>query len=107
MAWKNMKTIWKWPLERGVRHQHVTMPIGTTIISVGLQGMDVCIWGVCDPTAPPEVRAFFVAGTGHELSQGLGRHLGTAIMPDDQGHVYHVFEAIQPLPASWLEESNR
>jgi hypothetical protein len=78
------------------------MPVGIEIVAVAAQNTEIYIWGICNPEAAKEERAFIVISTGDDLSNSHGEHIGT-VLPGD-GSVYHVFEANSSLPGAWIEE---
>ncbi|EIL4347344.1 hypothetical protein LLL46_003594 [Salmonella enterica subsp. enterica serovar Saintpaul] len=88
-----MNTIWKYVLEPQIT---LDMPAGATILSVGAQGDDICLWARVDTDAPAEPRRFLVAGTGMPLSESFNgaRFIGTVQMTlAGVSLVMHVFEA--------------
>ena len=90
-----MKTIYKFKLPiRDVAEQYI--PKGSKVLSVGMQGDNLCFWAEVD-TAEKEfvLRRFRVAGTGYPLECGmkLGRFLGTVF---ERVFVWHVYEEKDP-----------
>jgi hypothetical protein len=67
------------------------MPIGAEILYVDTQRGDVCLWARVEPGADTEARRFRFAGTGHELGDGVGRHVGSCLMHEGR-LVFHIFE---------------
>jgi hypothetical protein len=89
----DMRTIWKYPVPAS-RRGAVEMPKGAKILTVQMQGDDVCMWAMVDPAAPLERRQFLVVGTGHDIPGADAlTYLGT-FQPDEGGSplVFHVFE---------------
>lgn len=82
------KTIWKYTLDLA-GSQTIRMPRGAEILSVAVQANEFRLWALCDPEAPIEPRVILVHGTGHPITDSLGRHIGTVI---DGSFVWHVFE---------------
>jgi len=83
--------IWKFPLTIN-SHQIKEMPYNTKILSVGLAGGEVCIWGLCNPTEVIEKRHFRVIATGEDIKTTLllsGKFIGTVV---DEPFVWHIFE---------------
>lgn len=72
----------------------IEMPQGAQVLSAKIdpQG-DVCIWAIVNPELKNELRTFFVAGTGWELSDAFsGKPIdfyGTVIQ---EPYVWHIFE---------------
>lgn len=86
-----MKSIWKFPLETS-DEQEVTMPAGSQILCVQMQGQMMCLWAKVDQyTTERERRHILIRGTGHRLDGNEGLYIGTVQM---QGGalVWHVFE---------------
>jgi len=61
-----MNTIWKFPFEIADDF-YLTMPKGSQLLAVAMQGDMPCLWAIVDPEAPKETRKFHLSGTGHEL----------------------------------------
>lgn len=88
-----MKTIWKYILESQTT---LDMPADATILSVGAQDNDICLWALVDTDAPAELRRFLVAGTGMPLTETFNgaRFIGTVQMVQASVNlVMHVFES--------------
>ena len=83
--------VWKYPVKVDDRFS-VEMPKGAEVLHVDLQRGGVFMWARVDPAAPPEIRSFRLAGTGHELAGDVGRHVGSFMLAGG-GLVFHVFEA--------------
>jgi hypothetical protein len=88
-----MRTIHKAVLQI-VDAQHVMMPAGASILSIGVQLNDICVWYICDTVnAVNERHLFDIYGTGNLMPDGdLGLFLGTVLTHDDS-LVWHVFHA--------------
>jgi hypothetical protein len=67
----------------------VAMPHGAVILSVQMQGADLCVWALVEPGREPEARIFEVYGTG-AVFDSLG--LEHAATVQDGAIVLHVFE---------------
>lgn len=86
-------TIWKFAtaLDAIGNVNTIPMPRGADILSVGKQGLAVCLWARVNPKAPNEVRFFAFVGTGKD-APSAGRFLGTTQFDLGQPLVVHVFE---------------
>ena len=78
-----MKTIYKYNLS-----QPVHMPWGSTVVKVGIQNGQCCIWALVDTNAPVEERRFVVVGTGSEIDDNMV-YVGTMF---EEPFVWHVVE---------------
>lgn len=88
-------TVWKFPLSVA-DDQPVSMPRGAQILSVQMQGAQLCMWALVDPEAPKEVRRFRIVGTGHQFDEAPAHvHRGTFQMHGG-ALVFHVFERVAP-----------
>lgn len=87
-----MHTIWKYELKIA-DEQTIRMPIGATILSVGLQGGLLVMWAKVDPAkwgaGRAEDRTIYVMGTGNPFDEDAKQFIGTVQMPN--GLVWHVF----------------
>lgn len=85
-----MRAIYKYPLETA-EYQQVALPVGHKILSVQLQGRQLCLWAVVDVNQPSTVlREVYMVGTGHpfDADQLLPHYFATV----QQGvYVWHVF----------------
>ena len=85
-----MKTIWKYQLRHLVTV--LDMPSGAEILTVQMQGEDLCIWALVDPSQPNEARQFHVYPTGAiEAPDSAECYVGTVMNLNDS-QVWHVFE---------------
>lgn len=90
-----MKTIWKFQLLNEKR-VHISVPVGTRILSAGYQAGHVCVWGIVDSTAPTlEAREIAVVWTGGDAPSEPFNFLGTIVLGADEGFVLHVFEILK------------
>lgn len=84
------KAVWKYALDSDVNPLEI--PKGSTILSVGMQGLTLTAWALVNlDSQENEVRTLHVYGTGHEIpvdSLTL-RYLGRV---DDGQFIWHVFE---------------
>jgi hypothetical protein len=62
-----MSTIYKYVLSQP--YQGVSMPNGAEILSVQLQGENVCLWAKVNPSEPMRIRNIWMFGTGHPLPE--------------------------------------
>ena len=53
------------------------MPEGAEILCVQVQNGAPYLWARVTVGGPPVIRHFRVAGTGHDLGEGVGRYVGT------------------------------
>lgn len=84
-----MKTIWKYPLEI-TDEQVVAMPNDAEILTVQMQGSELCLWAVVEDTNPKEPRTICIIGTGNPMpDERFLIYIGTAQMGP---LVWHVFE---------------
>ena len=72
--------------------QAVRMPAGSVILSVQMQFGTPVMWALVDPREGEVDRPIYIVGTGHEMPEYAGRHLGTVQMRD---FVWHVFEGTE------------
>lgn len=81
-----MKTVWKFPLPLAPE-VNVMMPEGAQVLYVGNQAGTIALWALVDPDKSLVTRVFRIAGTGHDVPDGV--YVGTV----QQGPlVWHVFE---------------
>lgn len=85
-----MKTIWKFPIDI-TDQQSVEMPDGARILTVQVQGGEVCLWAEVDSTAPKMRRTVYVFGTGHPLSPDLSADYVGTIQIRGGALVFHVY----------------
>jgi len=83
-----MQAVWKFELHP---YAPVTMPVGAKPLHVGVQADAICLWALVDPNAMLEKRNFVIVGTGHDLPEHAGKHLGTALLSGGS-LVFHVFD---------------
>lgn len=83
-----MKTIWKFTAT-----EIVDMPEGAEILTVQMQGEDICLWAKVDPTTGSWTkRRFLCLGTGHEIPDENLKYIGTIQTVDR--FVWHIFERL-------------
>jgi hypothetical protein len=86
-----MKTVYKYvlPIDDEVR---IEMPAFAEVLSVGVQGENVCVWALVDPTIPKLHKTFRIAGTGHPITESeKWKFIGTVFLYGG-GLVFHAFE---------------
>ena len=82
-----MNTIWKYPIQLGFNK--LILPKGAIVLECQPQGGHITLWVLHDTDQVEVVRYFNVHGTGHELDEDPGMHVGTVQM---DSFVWHVFE---------------
>jgi hypothetical protein len=83
-----MQTIWKFPLQIGGVWE-VELPYSAEILSLAMQGDDLCFWARLEPHKARVRRRFTVVGTGHLVPSNC-TFIGTVHL--DNGCVFHAFE---------------
>lgn len=84
-------TVWKTRIVLN-DEMRVTLPVGAKVIHVDSQHDQPCIWFLCDPSAPGELRKFLLTGTGHMRDDlGGAKHIGSFQMKGG-ALVFHLFE---------------
>ena len=84
-----MKSIWKYPLEV-TDEQTISAPSGAKLLHVALQGGDLCVWAEVSPAAIKAPLPIRIYGTGHDLPDDPGKHLGT-FMLEGGTLVFHAY----------------
>jgi len=84
-----VKSIWKYILNPSGYFSEIIMPEDATVLTVGAQGDDICLWVLVLPSSPLISRAFVVIGTGEEIPPGFNDFIGTVFIDD---LVFHIFE---------------
>lgn len=87
---ENSKTIWKYELV-ATQKQTLMIPEGAEFLYIDVQHEIPQIWMLLNPLAPQMPKTFITIGTGHPISDKLGRYLGTYMLQDGF-LVFHVFE---------------
>lgn len=73
----------------------LNIPVGSTVLSVAVQGRDVNLWAEVDTSKPTVARRFRVAGTGHAIPADESRRfIGTFLLQDGL-LVFHLFEILE------------
>jgi len=83
-----MRTIWKYEIQPECE---IEMPRGAEILTVQAQNDIPQLWGLVNPAAEKVKRSFHAYGTGHEVPDQPGRHIGT-VQLEDGTLVFHIFE---------------
>jgi hypothetical protein len=80
-----------WKFELRPYHTFLSMPVGATVLSAGVQGDGIFVWALCDPLVAKQTRGFVVAGTGEPIppEYELGRFVGTVAVGE---LIFHVWE---------------
>ena len=83
-------TVWKFPV---TMQDEITidMPEGAFPMFVAPQNGTVFLWARVNPSHHLIQRRFRVAGTGHPISDGVGRHIGSFMLHGGT-LVFHLFE---------------
>lgn len=81
------QVIWKFTLLP--TNKTVQMPRGARVLSVGVQGDDIVLWAIVEPTNKTESRFFHVIPTGSPMVIYDTKFIGTVQMGP---LVFHVFE---------------
>lgn len=85
-----MKTIWKFTLEPNCT---LDMPVGAEILTVQEQYGHPQMWALVDPYADTEEREFNSYGTGQDVPDSPGVHVGSfQSRLNGAFYVFHVFE---------------
>ena len=84
------QVIWKFNLEL-IDEQKVLMPIDPLILTVQMQGDNLCVWALVDPNLSKtnKMRTFYVVGTGHPVPKNT-RYINTV---QEMGGklIWHIF----------------
>lgn len=95
-----MKTVYKYILPVA-DEARVSMPAFAEVLTVGVQGENICVWALVDPKIPSLKKTFRIAGTGHPITDdGKWKFLGTVFLYEGT-LVFHIFECDpkQELPS--------
>jgi hypothetical protein len=96
-----MKAIYKYQIakpENQPSHVSIEMPVGARILTVQMQGLNMCIWASVDLSPNPEIemRYFRILGTGWEIEEALFEkytYLGT-VQVHGGLFIWHIFEEV-------------
>lgn len=83
-----MRNVWKYTL---LPECTLEMPRGAQLLSVHVQGDDICLWALVDSSQPLTPRHFVIFGTGHAIHDVELTYIGTVMMLGG-ALVFHVFE---------------
>lgn len=70
--------------------QRITTFVGAKPLSLMVQNEIPCLWMMVDPTANTKLVSVDMYGTGYELPENPGRHIGS-FMVHNGALVFHVF----------------
>ena len=87
-----MRTIWKY--EINIEDFFVlSMPIGSSILTLQIQRGKPCLWVSVDTEQPMEARTFNIYGTGHPIpdKRSINNYIGT-FQVHNGDFVFHIFE---------------
>lgn len=84
---KTMKTIFKVRL-RIVGVQQIKLPQEFTVLSLQMQRGEVMLWAIIDLYCPAIPHTVFCVGTGQQIPEEAGQHIGTV---QDGEFVWHFF----------------
>lgn len=95
-----MRTVWKFPL-KVEDLVSVSMPKGSIVLAVEMQGPDLFLWAYIDTDAELVERRFRIAGTGHPLGDELERdevyRYANSFQMAGGSLVFHVFETVKGI----------
>lgn len=86
-----IQRVYKYPLGPLGDWITVQMPDKAEVLCVQVQNGAPYLWARVTVGDPPVTRHFRVAGTGHDLGEGVGRYVGTFQLYGGE-LVFHVFE---------------
>ena len=85
-----MKSIWKFAL-KVIDEQLIEMPVDAEILDIQVQNGTPCLWARIDPKADKVNRFIITHGTGHNVPETTGKHIGSYQI-EGGSLVFHVFE---------------
>ena len=87
----HMKTVYKYILPIG-DEVRIRMPAFAKVLSVWVQGDNICVWAQVETGVPTLYKTFRVAGTGHPIEEPeKWNFIGTVFLYGGS-LVFHVFE---------------
>lgn len=91
-----MRAIWKFELIPD-DYQIVLIPAGAVLLTVQVQGNNICLWGEVETTAEKQERIIEIFGTGHKMPGGddIKRKYISTFQLHGGALVFHVFERIK------------
>ena len=87
-----MREVWKFPVSPA-DHQQIAMPAGSQALMFDVQDGNPTLWAIVNPAEPLVPFGFRLAGTGHQLGDEVGRHIGSCFHGP---FVWHLFEVEIP-----------
>lgn len=87
------KSIWKYSVSANDVFV-LNMPVGATVLSVAVQGVDVNLWAEVDPSNQSAQRRFRLAGTGHPIPADEPRRFIGTFLSQGGALVFHLFEIL-------------
>jgi hypothetical protein len=89
-----MKTIYKYEISliavSLLGHDHLMLPAGGIVLSVQIQGDNLCLWAEVDVDQPLVSRYFTVVGTGNAVPKENPIYWATVQKDDVVWHVYEL-----------------
>lgn len=73
--------------------QHITLPEDRQFLFAGVQKDTLCLWYLVNLATPTTTIKITIYGTGQEITERLGKYLGSCIMYHGD-LVLHIFEDI-------------
>lgn len=86
-----IERVYKYPIPVTGEWVSVMMPVGAKVLSAQVQNGVLNLWARVTVDRPPITHRFRIAGTGHDLGDFVGRHIGT-VQLGGGSLVLHVFE---------------
>jgi len=86
-------TIWKFSFLIQSSHVQLLMPKDAVVVHVECQRDVNCLWALVDANKPNEHRHFRVFGTGGDMGDFTGNHIGSW---QSGPYVWHMFEDVHP-----------
>jgi hypothetical protein len=83
--------VWKYPVPIDDVFS-VDMPWGAEVLSVAVQGSEVCMWAEVNPGAAMKLRRFRMCGTGHHMPMHEARRFVGTFLLHGGSLVFHLFE---------------
>jgi len=83
------RKVFKYPLTVADT-QDVLLPAGAKVLTAQEQHGVVCLWALCEPSAPLVPRTINIHGTGHTVSDDAGDYVSSFQMLGGS-LVFHVF----------------
>ena len=71
---------------------NLLLPVGSKVLSVGMEGRQLCMWAIINPVLPKEERVFEVYRTGFRIIPEHRVFIGTVCT---ESLVWHVFESLR------------